>query len=745
MKKILLIVVSAFCITNLFAQKPGYYNGTATKKGTELKTELHKIIKNHIDFGYKSSKFILEYAQEDPNNKKNLIQFYTGRSVKKGKDSWGMGGDKLNREHIWAKSHGYFNEIRIMNGDAHNLHAADASVNVTRRNYDFDNVPDGKVIEEADAKYSPSKGAFEPSDRDKGAVARTLFYMAVRYEGTDGELDLQMSDEIPTSGAKHGKLSTLLEWNRKFPPTDFERRRNERVAQSQGNRNPFIDYPEFADAIWGQKQSQVSSTLVADDVEMTPQNPTKNDEITLSINLTLEQAKKSSTISTDNGKTLYNNAKTDYVAETTTLYWGKEFGSKTYSAKCSYMDGKKETVTFSLNNFDDGDMVYMKLVSPTNQTIKHFSFYLAPDTKITPIAEVQGTGNSSPLSGKTVTISGIVTANFNGGFYMQSDTVIRSGICVYSLWRGHIGDSVTVTGKVKEYSNLTELCNVTQVYNYGKGKELKPVIIKANQMNEDYEGMFVCFENVNFVEQGQEVPDKNTTFTLKQGSNIINVYNRYDSRLVGQTLPKGKLTVCGIVSQYKSSYQLLLDNIDWATAFDNNMPPKIDTVIVQNKDFIEVFFDKQIKEECITANTFSIENLNIIATYRYAENSAYVQVEGLQKQEYTLKAKNIEDLSGHIAKELEYTFVSDITNGLSDAQIANDIKIYPIPLSNTMFVETDANISSYVIYNATGQVIKNQGNINKTKVEIPVANLPKGTYILKVKVGNQTFNKLLIK
>ncbi len=80
-----------------------------------------------------------------------------------------------------------------------------------------------------------------------------LFYMAVRYEGTDSYPDLELNDQVNNGSAPyHGKLSVLLEWHEADPVDDFERHRNEVIySQFQHNRNPFIDHPEWVAEIWG--------------------------------------------------------------------------------------------------------------------------------------------------------------------------------------------------------------------------------------------------------------------------------------------------------------------------------------------------------------------------------------------------------------------------------------------------------------------------------------------------------------
>ena len=92
--------------------------------------------------------------------------------------------------------------------------------------------------------------SFEPRDGVKGDIARMLFYMDVRYAGADGVPDLELIDEDSRSGPLLGHLCTLLAWHEADPVDDLEHRRHERIVDTQGNRNPFIDRPEFAAAIW---------------------------------------------------------------------------------------------------------------------------------------------------------------------------------------------------------------------------------------------------------------------------------------------------------------------------------------------------------------------------------------------------------------------------------------------------------------------------------------------------------------
>ncbi|PDY46995.1 endonuclease I family protein [Bacillus pseudomycoides] len=224
-----------------------YYNQAIGKTGSELKKELHNIIDHHTKISYSAVWEALRDTDEDPNNKNNVLLLYTGRS--QGKFTNGSGVDNWNREHVWAKSHGDFGTAAGPGTDLHHLRATDVSVNSSRGNLDFDN---GGVNhpEATECKYD--NDSWEPRDSVKGDIARMLFYMAVRYEGDSGEVDLELNERVNNNKDPYmGKLSVLLKWNEQDPVDDIERKRNEVIfTKYQHNRNPFIDHPEWANEIW---------------------------------------------------------------------------------------------------------------------------------------------------------------------------------------------------------------------------------------------------------------------------------------------------------------------------------------------------------------------------------------------------------------------------------------------------------------------------------------------------------------
>jgi endonuclease I len=247
-----------------------YYQTAEGLEGHELKANIHRIIRGHKRYGYDELWNLLPITDADPQDENNLILLYTLRSQNKAyrdrggsfvyADAGYLYADAWNREHVWAKSRGFPQEKDTAFTDLHHLRPADRSVNTSRNNRNFDYADDpyfDNGITPTESKVGSEDWVWEPPDEVKGDIARMIFYMAVRYEGNyyNGvkKCDLEVVDSIPSGDNKDpviGKLSTLLEWHKKDPVSDWERRRNDIIFTYQGNRNPFIDHPEWVEKIW---------------------------------------------------------------------------------------------------------------------------------------------------------------------------------------------------------------------------------------------------------------------------------------------------------------------------------------------------------------------------------------------------------------------------------------------------------------------------------------------------------------
>lgn len=245
----------------------GYYAGI-TGYGASLKSNLHTLLRqtHTTRFSYSALLTQIPYVDQDPANPNNIIELYTGWSIPASHS--GGGTTQWNREHTWSKSHGNFGESAPAGTDLHHMRPCDSTVNSAKGNKDFDEGGNPYTDASPYPGYSGATGcntsthSWEPRDEDKGDVARMMMYMAIRYEATDTSYDLELVDYVntaPSDQPYYGKLSTLLAWHVQDPPDARERMRNDRIFERQGNRNPFIDNPLYAQQIWSPVPTFASS------------------------------------------------------------------------------------------------------------------------------------------------------------------------------------------------------------------------------------------------------------------------------------------------------------------------------------------------------------------------------------------------------------------------------------------------------------------------------------------------------
>lgn len=721
----ILTLIPLFLIVSLiaFTQPPAYYNGISGLKGEALKTELHEIINGHVDFSYSQARYLINYSDADPENDDNVILFYTQRS--ESANSYGTGGNQINREHVWAKSHGDFSDKRPMDGDAFNLRPADASVNMDRSNKDFGVVqPNGTQHPEAtDCWYNST--TWEPGEATKGQVARILFYMATRYEGTNGEIDLEVVDGVNTYPApKHGDLAALLEWNRQFPPTDFERRRNERLFSIQQNRNPFVDNPELVDLIWNDAEL---AGVQFENLSLSPEMPAAGDSAQLTFQLVA-------------------NVELDelFVAL-----------GETYNSEDEIIELDKnltaQSVELDLSAFGQDKMVYIKLVAIVSgvEYVRHSSIYL-PRTieasQLTSIADVQGVSNESPKLGQKVIVGGRVVANLDNSVYIQNGSGKYSGLCVFgSNQTGYVGDSVIVEGEVVEYSGLTELSNISYFCNMKSNNPYEAKVLKVDEVGEDYEGMLVTIKNVSFADAGEVVPDDNASYNFGDETGNMTIFSRYGSRLVGKTIPYGVVDVTGIVSQYNNDYQILVRSINDFTQGNDTIAPEVTFVTILDKDWITVDFSERVDQstsEQIENYVFS-SGITVLSAYRYSEGSTVIlKVAGLTVGTHTLTVNGVTDPMGNAIQNQEIEFQSLISS--AKAFENNPVRIYPNPSQTGVFsINHNENIRQIEVYNSTGRLVKILP-LQVSDKSFSIGAVP-GMYMLKLTgVESDYFQKVIV-
>ena len=277
---LLFLTISAACSIDV----ESYYSNAEGKSGASLKTALNKIIKNHIDVGYKGLWSI--YKDTDYKDGQ-VLDMYSTCDWTYSSDQCGNYSnvcDCYNREHMIPQS--WFNKQSPMVSDAFHIYPTDGKVNSIRSNYPHGETNASPIGGQALGKLGSSSVSgysgtvYEPVDEYKGDIARTYFYFVTCYEdrlsGFDRN-DVLTGDTYPSLTSWFYNL--MLEWHREDPVSQKEIDRNEAVYKHQNNRNPFIDYPEMVEHVWGDKKSEAFhfNVVGGDDTEDPKDPDTPND------------------------------------------------------------------------------------------------------------------------------------------------------------------------------------------------------------------------------------------------------------------------------------------------------------------------------------------------------------------------------------------------------------------------------------------------------------------------------------
>lgn len=244
-------------------QPPTYYNSLDGLSGEQLRQAIQDIIADPDVVRvqtYADVIDMLKEADQNPANNNQVWLIYTEQGRAKLDYQYASSSSgKWNREHTFPRSRGGFyarpgdeiadgknvywttsaDSTRQGFSDAHALRAVDGPENSSRNNQNYGpqeyDGPDGTA------------GSFY------GDVARSILYMTVRYNGLEAVNGYPSSHNL----GQIGDLQTLIDWNQQDPPDDFEMNRNNIIYTWQYNRNPFIDYPDLIDYIWGDQVGEV--------------------------------------------------------------------------------------------------------------------------------------------------------------------------------------------------------------------------------------------------------------------------------------------------------------------------------------------------------------------------------------------------------------------------------------------------------------------------------------------------------
>ncbi len=263
------IVVISFSLSAYsYDNKSGFYSEVDTESGYKLKTALKNIVKRtHRNRGYGAlmNVYFKSDADKTYDNDGSIVDMYSENPTSydsykfatKGKKcgSYKKESDCFNREHLFPQS--IFGKAAPMRSDFFHVYPTDGYVNGRRSNHPFGEVNKASWTSKNGSKLGSNttqgyRGkVFEPIDEFKGDIARALFYFATRYEDRISSWSHPMLNGTKDQVYQTWFVKLLLKWHKMDPVSAHEIRRNEIGSKYQGNRNPFIDNPEWIESIWG--------------------------------------------------------------------------------------------------------------------------------------------------------------------------------------------------------------------------------------------------------------------------------------------------------------------------------------------------------------------------------------------------------------------------------------------------------------------------------------------------------------
>ena len=712
MKSLLLSSIFIFSFLFGISQVPeGYYNGTEGLGGGALKTALYNIIKGHTEFDYTSTGTdvwdILKETDKDPDNPNNVILIYSGRSVDAAQE-WNN-GDGWEREHVWAKSRGNFGTEPGAGTDVHHIRPCDSDVNSARNNrwfaectteYIDNGFPTGSYIDYGD---EPSDWVWKPRDEVKGDVARMIFYMATRYEGENGEPDLEIIDYFPadiyTNEPIHALLSDLLVWNVEDPVDTFEQNRNNVIYSYQKNRNPFIDHPEWVQCIWDGNCSGMwfASYPITEMTEREDYSynisASGSSDVTLTITGEIIPAWLT-----------FNSTSSTLGSATATLIGSPEFSDiGTHQVSLKVNDGTKDV----FQNYEivvvDGNPITFTSIPETTATVDDLYTY--------DITATGDDGASFTLTGTT--LPAWLSLNVNTVPATLSGTPLVGNIGINSV-------ELTLTDDTKK--------TITQNFDIIVNEFANQVII-----SQYYEGTTGSNKFIEITNVGDVAVDLSDYYLGRWSTTVSpsGIYANGDA--LSGSIAAGETQVYKHASATIPAYAVAI-GIPTTACYINGDDP---VALMRNGNTWDYRVD------CIYSS---------VIVPRWGEETSFYR-----KSDIITGNMNESILDGtgewiEVTESVVNNASNDMTEylgfhvGITDVKTIehSKIKLHPNPVSDFLFLETNKQIENIKILTVSAKQIKQVNNYNRNS-GINVSNLGKGLYFLKITNlnGLTTFNKFI--
>ena len=691
MKKILLLLLSIYSL-NFFSQE-SYYNGLDfSKSGLALKNDLAtRISSTHTNFlTYTPGVWEASKATDvNPSNGSEVLLIYGYSSAgstsrTRGINNNGGNNGEWNREHVYPRSLGNPNLDFVGPGaDAHNLRPSDVGYNSQRSN---------KKFATGSGNSGDVSGGWYPGDEWKGDVARMMMYMYLRY----GNQCLPSIVGVGNNSATPDDMIDLfLQWNVEDPVSDFERQRNtyhENTANTyaQGNRNPFIDNAYLATRIWGGDPAVDSWGIFTSSDTEAPTIPTN---VSVS-NVTTISFDVSWTASTDNvGVSGY-----DILLNGNTV-------------------GSSSTTTFKAEN----------LIPNTSYSITIIAKDVANNKSNASAAVNTNTlaDTTPPSIPSNVTISNEAGNSFRVNWTASSD---NSGILKYEIYLDGTlnGTSTTTTYDVSNLSVSTTYSVTILAEDVANNKSNLSNSVSAtttdgsNNVNELFFSEYVegtgfnkALEVVNLTGSAIDL----SPYTIKRQS--VGVWEA-PLQLTGSINTND---VYVIINSATTNPQLTLEK-DLATDTTPMTFNGDDRVgLFKNDVLIDIIGD-------LNGTDVFAQNITLRRNSDITKPSTNYSEQG----EWTSYPVNTTSDIGNFNGTLS----------VKESSIFETLKIYPNPvIEDSLNIESQVEIEVF-IYNTIGKLLKIK-KVNSLNKVINIKDLSSGIYLVKLKLGNKSITRKVIK
>lgn len=540
-----------------------YYDEITATSGTELLGQLHDLITDthktytvYDDSGSTGYQKYTDLWYEGENPSSGYIrEFYSGT---KWANTWSANaGDYpggYNREHIWPKSlsANLWPEDGKCNGtgggDMHHIRPSEVRINTTRNNHKYGEVSGGEikyVKQGSNETYAVggyyANKVFEPIDTVKGDVARIILYVYTHYNTysssifdgnatTNGDggtyADLLPLTNVINASNDQAAAELLLSWHKSDPVDFMEQKRNDQVAIYQGNRNPFIDNPDYVNAIWGDGEisneggessgSESESDNNSESESSGESTPAEGESVTVTTNIADYAATNNWTNSTKYTEieldsnitaTVTGGANTGkyytsgenwriYQNESPTLKISAADGYEISSVKITYTIDNSGVLTLNGTNIDSGNTV--------NVNSKSVTFSVGN----------KGTATNGQV--RVTSIEVVYTATTGGEGGNESETPVEPTLLSISVsgqtTEFTVGGTFEFDGTVTATYSDESTADVTEFASFS-GYDMSTA--SEQTVTVEYEGKTTTYQiTVNAVEEGDNTPVTYDTRTV---------------------------------------------------------------------------------------------------------------------------------------------------------------------------------------------------------------------------------------